>query len=168
MIKPKNVKIFDMYIFNLVAIATLIGIVAFIVVWISPETLFKVINRVSSHQITLKQGLEWLFFEIPTVLGKAIPVGLLLGTLAITDMLSRNFELVIFRSIGISFWRIARPILVLSGLLAIFCYFGYTTFIPYSSNRVEMIKAGKDTQALQWSYLEKDSEGNPKQLIIIP
>lgn len=167
MIRPKGLKILDIYIFQLVTIATLVGIVAFVVIWISPETLFKVIDRVSNEHITLQQGLEWLFFEIPTILGKAIPVGLLLGTLAITDMLSKNFELVIFRSIGISFWRLLRPILVLSGIFAIFCYFAYNTFIPYSSMRVENIKAGAVNKEIQWSYLEKDQNSNPKQLIIV-
>ena len=156
MMKYKNLKIFDVYIISMVALATIVAIIAFIVVWISPETLFKVIHRVSYGHLTLQQGLEWLFFEIPTILGKAIPVGLLLGSLVITDMLSRNFELVIFRSIGISFWRIARPIIVLSSVFAIFCFFAYNTFIPYSSQRVENIKSGGGHGIIQWSYLEKD------------
>ena len=166
MIKP-NIKILDKYIFQMVAIATFVGIVAFIVVWISPETLFKIIHRVTYNHITLEQGLEWFFFEIPTILGKAIPVGLLLGSLFVTDMLSRNFELVILRSIGVSFWRLMRPVLILSGLFAIFCYFAYNTFIPYSSQRVENIKQGGGKQEIQWSYLEKDAQSNPKQLIIV-
>ena len=167
MMKFKSVKILDRYIFQLVAIATFVGIVAFIVVWISPETLFKIIHRVTYNQITLTQGIEWFLFEIPTILGKAIPVGLLLGTLFIADMLSRNFELVIFRSIGVSFWRLLRPILLISSLFAIFCFFAYNTFIPYSSQRVEKIKAGSERPEIQWSYLEKDELSNPKQLIII-
>lgn len=167
MMKLKNIKIFDEYIFKMVAVAAFIAIIAFIVVWISPETLFKVINRVSSGKLTLNQGLEWLFFEVPTILGKAIPVGLLLGTLFITDMLSRNFELVIFRSIGISFWRLLRPVLLLGFLFAVFCFFAYNTFIPYSSQRVENIKSGGGTSDYQWSYLEKDKDSNPKQLIIV-
>ena len=167
MIKPKNIKIFDIYLLKMFTVATLVGIVAFVVVWISPETLFKVINRVSSGNITPHQGLEWLFFEIPTILGKAIPVGLLLGILFVTDMLSRNFELVIFRSIGISFARILRPILLLSGAFAIFCFFAYNSFIPYSSHRVELIKSGGGGGEYQWSYLEKDAQSNPKQLIIV-
>jgi len=167
MMKYKNLKIFDVYITSMVAVATLVAIIAFIVVWISPETLFKVIHRVTYGHITLQQGLEWLFFEIPTILGKAIPVGLLLGSLVITDMLSRNFELVIFRSIGISFWRIARPIIVLSMVFAVFCFFAYNTFIPYSSQRVENIKSGGGRGTIQWSYLEKDKHSNPKQLIVV-
>ena len=166
MIKP-DIKILDKYIFQMVAVATLVGIVAFIVVWISPETLFKIIHRVTYGHITLEQGLEWFFFEIPTILGKAIPVGLLLGSLFVTDMLSRNFELVILRSIGVSFWRLMRPVLILSGLFAIFCYFAYNTFIPYSSQRVVNIKQGNARQEIQWSYLEKDADSNPKQLIIV-
>ncbi len=167
MMRFGSAKILDKYIFQLVAIATFVGIIAFVVVWISPETLFKIIHRVTYNQITLQQGLEWFFFEIPTILGKAIPVGLLLGTLFVTDMLSRNFELVILRSIGVSFWRLMRPILVLSGIFAIFCFFAYNTFIPYSSQRVEKIKAGNDREEIQWSYLEKDEQSNPKQLIIV-
>lgn len=167
MIKPTSIKILDKYIFQMVAVATFVGIIAFIVVWISPETLFKIIHRVTYNQITFEQGIEWFFFEIPTILGKAIPVGLLLGSLFVTDMLSRNFELVILRSIGVSFWRLMRPVLILSGLFAIFCYFAYNTFIPYSSQRVENIKQGGHRQEVQWSYLEKDKNNNPKQLIIV-
>lgn len=165
--KLKCLKLLDSYILQLVAVATFVGIVAFVVVWISPETLFKIINRVSYGQITLQQGMEWFFFEIPTILGKAIPVGLLLGTLFITDMLSRNFELVVLRAFGVSFWRLLRPILILSSVFAIFCFFAYNTFIPYSSQRVQNIKAGKVRPEIQWSYLEKDEQSNPKQLIII-
>ena len=168
MINKLKPKIFDVYILKMITVATFIGIVAFVVVWISPETLFKVINKVSQGELSPHQGLEWLFFEIPTILGKAIPVGLLLGILFITDMLSRNFELVIFRSIGISFWRILRPVLFLSFLFSVFCFFAYNTFIPYSAQRVDNIKHGKpDDISFQWSYMEKDEKNNPKQLIII-
>lgn len=167
MIKLKSIKLLDAYIFNLVAVATLVSIIAFIVVWISPETLFKIIHRVTYGSITFQQGIEWFFFEIPGILGKAIPVGLLLGTLFITDMLSRNFELVVLRAFGISFFRLLRPILVLSGLFAIFCFFAYNTFIPFSSQKVEFIKSGSAKKEIQWSYLEKDKNSNPKQLIIV-
>ena len=60
----------------------------------------------------LQRGLKYLIYELPKVLGKALPVGILLGSLFTFDKLSKDSELSILRGIGLSFSRIMVPVLV--------------------------------------------------------
>ena len=93
-------KLLDKYILKQIFAATLVGIILFIVVWISPEILFKIIKRTVAGEYTIAVAIKRFIFEIPEILGKAIPVGLLLGNLFIFDKLSKDFELTILRNIG--------------------------------------------------------------------
>ena len=88
-----GVKIFDRYITKQVFAATLVCIVLFVVIWIAPETLLKVIKRTLAGIYTPWVGVQLLINEIPKIVGKALPVGLLLGTLFTFDKLSKDFEL---------------------------------------------------------------------------
>ena len=103
----KKITLFDKYIFNQVLLATLVSILLFIVIWIAPEILFKVIRRTLKGVYTYPVAFQLLLYEIPQILGKALPVGLLLGSLFTFDKLSKDFELTVLRGIGISFKRIS-------------------------------------------------------------
>ena len=106
--KIKNYKpaILDRYVLTQVVIATLICLVLFIIIWIAPETLFKIVKKMIRHTITVSWGIKILILEIPKILSKAIPVSILLGSIFTFDRLSKNSELAIMRSIGLSFNRI--------------------------------------------------------------
>ena len=99
-------KIFDGYITKQVFAATLVCIFLFVVIWIAPETLLKVIKRTLAGIYTPWVGIQLLIYEIPKIIGKALPVGLLLGTLFTFDKLTKDSELTVLRGIGLSFWRI--------------------------------------------------------------
>ena len=86
------------------------GFLLFIIVWIAPETLVKIIKKIFNNVWTITEGLKYLIYELPKVLGKALPVGILLGSLFTFDKLSKDSELSILRGIGLSFSRImVRP-----------------------------------------------------------
>ena len=72
-----------------------------------------------------------MLYEIPKILGKAFPVGLLLGSLFTFDKLSKDSELTIFRAVGMSFKRILAPLLVLSLIVTYLCFLTYDKWIPY-------------------------------------
>ena len=79
--KIKNYKpaILDRYVLTQVVIATLICLVLFIIIWIAPETLFKIVKKMIRHTITVSWGIKILILEIPKILSKAIPVSILYG-----------------------------------------------------------------------------------------
>ena len=60
--------------------------------------------------------------ELPKILEKAFPVGLLLGSLFTFDKMSKDSELTIFRAVGMSFPRIVVPVVVM-GFLFSLCSF---------------------------------------------
>jgi len=74
-----KISLFDKYIFKQVLMATLVCLLLFVIVWIAPETLVKVIKKIFTENMSLINAGKILLYELPIVLGKAIPVGILLG-----------------------------------------------------------------------------------------
>jgi len=158
-------KLADKYIIKQVLTATVLSVLLFIIVWISPEILFKIINQAVSGKITPDVAVKLFCLEIPEIFGKAIPVGLLLGSLFVFDRLSKDFELVIMRSTGISLKRLAVPILIISGIFSVFCFFTYDRLIPYSANKIKEIQQYEANA--QFVYIDRTENNKPKQAIIV-
>src|SRR5574344_72870 len=109
--KFPKIKLYDKYIFQQVLVTTLVAILLFTVVWIAPEMLLNTIKKVLEGEYSVKTGILVIFYELPNILGKALPVGLLLGSLFTFDKLSKDSELTIFRAVGLSFGRIMAPVI---------------------------------------------------------
>lgn len=160
-----KLKLIDKYLFSQILKTTLIGMILFIVIWVSPEILARIVRRVISHEYTVLQGMKIFLLEIPLVLGKAIPMGLLLGCLGVFDSMSKHFELTTFRSIGVSFKRLLVPIIAVSLIFAALSYITFNELIPYSRKILDGAE-GSGT-ASQFVYVDKDANDKPRQIIIV-
>ena len=161
----KHITVYDRYIFTQVLVTTIVAILLFTIVWIAPEMLLSVIKKVLAHDITAKTGAMILLYELPKILGKAFPVGLLLGSLFTFDKLSKDSELTIFRAVGMSFSRILAPLLVLSLIITGLCFVTYDKLIPLSCQKLQEIKG--DRSLTQYIYTQKDEKNNPKQAVVV-
>ncbi len=161
----KFITVYDKYIFTQVLITTLVAILLFTIVWIAPEMLLSTIKKVLNGVYSAKTGVLVLLYEIPQILGKAFPVGLLLGSLFTFDKLSKDSELTIFRAVGMSFGRILRPLLVLSLIITWLCFITYDKLIPYSCQKLQDIKGSRTLT--QYIYTQKDEKGRPKEAVIV-
>lgn len=161
----KLFTVYDRYIFNQVLITTIVAIILFTIVWIAPEMLLNTIKKILAHEYTVKTGVMVLIYELPKILGKAFPVGLLLGSLFTFDKLSKDSELTIFRAVGMSFWRILAPLLVLSLIVTYLCFVTYDKWIPYSCQKLQEIKGG--SSLTQYIYTKKDQNNHPEQAVIV-
>lgn len=159
------ITVYDKYIFKQVLFTTCVSILLFTIVWIAPEMLLKVISNILSGDITLKTGILILVCELPKILGKAFPVGLLLGSLFTFDKLSKDSELTIFRAVGLSFSRIIRPVLILSFIVTALCFITYDKLIPISCQKLKMIKGGHPIT--QFIYTKKDKFNNPSETVVV-
>lgn len=159
-------KIFDGYITKQVFAATLVCIFLFVVIWIAPETLLKVIKRTMSGMYTPMMGIQLLIYEIPKIVGKALPVGLLLGTLFTFDKLSKDSELTVLRGIGLTFSRIVYPIIILSIFISVLCFSLYNTLIPYSEKKINQIKG--ESYETHFVYTVKADKDQLKKIIVVP
>ncbi len=160
-----KLKIFDKYIFGQVFLATCVCILLFMVIWIAPELLLKTIQRTLEGSYTVKMAVDILTYEIPKILGNAFPVGLLLGALFTFDKLSKDFELTIFRGIGISFWRILAPVITLSIIISALSFIVFDKMIPYSSNKLNMIK--NENRGSHFVFPIKNNTGQMDKIIIV-
>lgn len=159
-------KIFDGYITKQVFAATLVCIFLFVVIWIAPETLLKVIKRTMSGMYTPMVGLQLLIYEIPKIVGKALPVGLLLGTLFTFDKLSKDSELTVLRGIGLTFSRIVYPIVILSMFVSVLCFSLYNTLIPYSEKKINQLKG--ESYETHFVYTVKADKDQLQKIIVVP
>ncbi len=162
----QKVKIFDKYIFKQVLGATAVCILLFLIIWIAPETLFKIIQRVLNGHSTIYVAIQLLIFEIPKILNKALPIGIFLGALFTFDKLSKDSEITIFRSVGLSFWRILTPVIVLGSIITILCFLVNDTIGPYSCNRLLQLR--NEYGYSNFVYSIKDAQNRPEKIIILP
>ena len=163
--KYPKITIYDRYMFKQVTMATLGAILLFTIVWIAPETLLNTIKGALNGSYSLKTASLLLLYEMPKVLDKAFPVGLLLGTLFTFDKLSKESELTIFRAVGMSFHRIIAPVVVLSLILTYFCFLTGDIGIPYAAEKTRIVK--KKVLSTQYIYTQKDENGHPLAAIIV-
>lgn len=163
--KIKNFKLslLDNFVLSQVIGATLVCLILFIIVWIAPETLFKIIKKILNDHISIYTAFKLLIFEIPKVLAKAIPVGILLGSLFTFDRLSKNSELSILRGIGLSFSRIMMPVIYFGILLSVLCYFVNDKLVPFASQKLGESKGGGS----HFVYIVENPDKTPKQNIIV-
>lgn len=160
-----RVSIYDRYIFKQVLYATIAAILLFTVVWIAPEMLLSTIKKTLTGDYTVKTAVLVLFCELPKILGKAFPVGLLLGSLFTFDKLSKDSELTIFRAVGLSFKRILAPVLILSLIVTWMCFITCDKLIPLSIAKLSEIK--DKHPSTQYIYTQKDANGAPKSAVIV-
>lgn len=158
-------SVYDKYIFNQVLAATLVAILLFTIVWIAPEMLLNTIKKTLAGEFGTKTAILVLFYELPKILGKAFPVGLLLGTLFTFDKLSKDSELTIFRAVGMSFSRIIAPVILLSLIITYLCYFTGDKLIPYAAYKMDRIKGY--AQQTQFIYTQKDESGYPTYAVVV-
>lgn len=159
------IKIYDKYIFTQVMLATLVAILLFTIIWIAPEMLLNTIKKTLSGDYTPQMAIMVLTCELPKILGKAFPVGLLLGTLFTFDKLSKDFELTIFRTAGMSFGRIIAPVMVFASIITVLCFITYDKLIPYSCEKLSEIK--KSNPVSQYIYIKKDLDKHPLAGIVV-
>lgn len=163
--KLPKITIYDRYIFRQVAMATLAAILLFTIVWIAPEILLNTIKRSLAGEYDFSTALLLLYYELPKILDKAIPVGLLLGTLFTFDRLSKDSEMTILRAVGMSFQRIVIPVVIFALFLSSFCFLLKDRGTPYAENQLRTIRG--DEVSAQYIYTQKDKKGHPLMAVVI-
>ncbi len=163
--KLPKITIYDRYMFKQVTLASCVAILLFTIVWIAPETLLSTIRGALSGEYGLKTALLLLFYELPKILDKAFPVGLLLGTLFTFDKMSKDSELTIFRAVGMSFPRIIAPVVALSIIFTILCFITGDKGTPMAAEKMRAIRGTLKTS--QYIYTQKDDTGHPLVAVVV-
>lgn len=158
-------KILDRYIFKQVFLATLLAVFIVLIVWVSPEILFKIIRKAVAGDITYLAALKLFFWELPEILGKTIPIALMLASLFIFDRLSRDSEILVIKGIGINFLRLLAPVVVIGFIGASTCFYTNEVLVPQSTAALKVMK--NDIDSDHFVYVDKTSAGKPQLVTII-
>lgn len=158
-----KMPIVDKYMFSQILAATFVCLILIVIIWIAPEILVKIIRQIFIDHIGLRQAGLNLFYELPKVFNMVIPISILIGCVYTFDNLSKNSELIIIRSSGISFTRLMYPAIILGFAFMFVCYFIGDKLIPYVSTAT----GENSNYDKHFVYIVKDKEDRLEQGIII-
>lgn len=104
-------KFFDRYLIKEVTYPFLIGLMIYTFVMLMNEILISA-ELFITQGVPLKTVINLLIYLIPSILAFSLPMSVLMGVLAGMSRLSSDYEIIAFRSVGISLSRLLRPILI--------------------------------------------------------
>jgi lipopolysaccharide export system permease protein len=114
-----DVRLLDRHVLTETAVAGGAATGAFVFVLVAGNILSQVSGAIASGRVSGWEGLELVGLLVPGVLPYALPLGLLTGVLIAFGRMSSQQELTAMKASGRSLGRIARPALLLAGILAL-------------------------------------------------
>lgn len=91
-------------------------------------------------KISLWRALEFVLYKIPFISTQAMPVVLLMAILIVFGLMSKNNELIIINSSGISIYALVRPVLLLSAVAGLLLFYMTEEVVPLTMQRSNAIK----------------------------
>jgi len=132
------VKVLDKYLTREVLSPFVLGIVGFVMVMIV-DLLFTFVDLIINKGIPLGAVLQLLLYKLPSILVLTFPVATLFGVAMCLGRLSKDNELIALRTSGVTFYRIALPIIILSLLVSLASFITNEKIVPYSNQRSQEI-----------------------------
>lgn len=166
----KPFKLLDWYLYSQLLLVILFAVVLFSLIWLAPDTMFKLTQYVSSGQITWLEALEMFALHLPPVLQQTIPVAVLLGTIILFQRLSQNYELIALLASGIS------PVRIFTSVLGMGLFFGMLHVavnewvMPQTANRLEKLYTQhglKDIPDRNFLFVEKNHQKQLSKFFMI-
>ncbi|MEM0951795.1 MAG: LptF/LptG family permease [Cyanobacteria bacterium P01_H01_bin.74] len=146
------------------------AVALFTIVWLAPETLFKLTQHVFSQKISVAQGIVLFLYHLPKVLQQTIPLSVLLATIVVFQKLSQQYELIAMMASGIGFRRILRAVLYVGILFGLLHMAINEVLIPYAQPRLEKAKIALDLDTADdqnFLFIEKNRHKQLDKLFLI-
>jgi lipopolysaccharide export system permease protein len=102
------------YLFAEVTFSGMGAVGVFVFILITGNAMKDIVGLLAEGRIPLGLFFHLIGLLLPFAVSFALPMGMLIGILAVMGRLSANHELTAMRSAGISLWRVARPVLLVA------------------------------------------------------
>ncbi len=115
-------------------------------------------GHIAENQPGAPTVLSYYRYLALVYLDKTIPLSILMGTLVCFGLLSRNNEVTAAKSIGVSLYRIALPILAVAIVVSGVAYLFYEHVLPYSTDKVVELRSvikGKEAPRRSFSASQR-------------
>ena len=166
----KPLTMLDWYLGSQQMLIITFAVVLFSLIWLAPDTLFKLTQYVFSGDITWQQAGLMFLYHLPEVLQQTIPVAVLLGTVVLFQRLSQHYELVALMASGVS------PNRILLSVLWVGLFFGglhaavNEIVIPQTAPRLEKAYVThnlKDLPDRNFLFVEKNHQDQLSKFFMI-
>ncbi|MFH1312258.1 MAG: LptF/LptG family permease [Candidatus Eisenbacteria bacterium] len=135
-------RVLDRYLFSETWRTVLIGLLAFITIFITLDMVENVDDFVDNNA-GIPTILKYYAFQIPHIFTLTLPIAVLISCLFTVGQMARHYELIAIKASGIRFARTMLP-LVAVGLVASALSLGVSEIIePEANSTVRNIKAGE-------------------------
>lgn len=128
-----------------------ICILSFLTIYLTIDFMSK-FWKLSARDVPFIEIGRYFIFKVPLILTQVTPMATLLATLLTLGILSRNSEITVIKSSGISIYYLSIPIVALSLVISLFSLATSEYLVPYSNKRfkaIERYRPGQDkTQRL--------------------
>lgn len=160
----------DRYLLLQVLTTIAFGIVLFTIIWLAPDTLFKLVQFVSSGSITAVDALVMFLYHIPGALPQSIPIAVLLGSFFVFQRLSQQFELIAMFASGISYRRVLVSVVWAGVIFSLFHGVIQEVVVPKTSHRLKNLYVQhklKDKTDQNFVFVEKTPNDDLDRFFLI-
>ncbi len=135
----RTMKILDRYLFN-EFIRKFLGILCVLAFLLLLKEVLGGIADVLSHEPPLLYVGLYFLLLIPQEMVFVIPSSVLLAMMFSIGILSKNKEILAIHASGVSYLRIARPLMIGIAIITFMAYIGIEIIVPYSMDRADYIE----------------------------
>ncbi len=129
-----KIRTLDRYLIGEMIVPFTMGVIGFILIMIT-DLLFTLADLIINKGIPFIAVLKLLIFKLPAIMVLTFPVSTLFATAMVLGRLSKDSELVALRTSGITFARIALPIIFASIVISSLSFITNEKIVPWT-NRV--------------------------------
>lgn len=170
--KSLQPSILDKFILNELKGPFFFGIMAFTVILTAGGLLFKIANLIIERGVSFGIVIRLFLYYLPGLVSLTIPMSCLLASLLGFGKLSANSEIVALKSAGLSFQRMAKPVIIATFIISILAFFVNETIVPISERAAANVMMYEVFQATppvfkEKIFLREESGGRLKRVIYI-
>ncbi|MEB3286404.1 MAG: LptF/LptG family permease [Vampirovibrionales bacterium] len=164
------IKVLDRYLFGQLFWGSVFALVLFSIVWLAPETLFKLTQYFFGGNITLAQAFQMFAMHLPGALQQSIPVAALLGSLFVFQRLSGQFETISMFVAGVSMRRMLVPVVLVGVTFGLLFVVLNEAVVPVSGPALDSAYTKfslSDRPDRNFIFVEKHDDGTLDRLFLI-
>jgi len=121
-------------------------LMAFLLVFAIVYAVFSLVNFIDINNDIQKNNvdqsilIDYFQFVAPETIRWVLPISTLMGTMICFALLSKNSEVIAFKSSGVSIYRLSLPVIFMSLVISIFAFYNNDFLIPATAPRLAEIK----------------------------
>ena len=132
-------SIFDVYLLKELIPPFLFSVAMFSSLGVAIATLSDLSYKIINSNLPFIYALEIFLLKIPEYVAYALPISILLTTLITYSRLSKDSELIAFRSCGLSIFRLIAPALFFSILVTLITFIFNEQIVPHANYQATKI-----------------------------